>query len=555
MNKTQAYEIVLSHLITQLGEDEARKQFNKHKSTMFAKHGLAWALGKENLHFFCELFLHDFLFDYSGDNVPLSQLHYQIWDELENTILHKNNSRNLYILPRGFGKTTTITVVVAMWCALYRHHPFTVIQSAVEDRAKNFISTIRAKIEGNELIKSCFGDVLGNKSLKDNASELELDISPERSKIEAVSSTSSVRGISYNAIRVGLLLVDDGQDPEKMRTEEAMEEFYNNFSGGIMKALQTQRNNVIAVGTVYRVGDLYDRLYKSKNWSKVRSRCVNIDDIDAYFANHPHWKEIRRIKADETNPNCQDDAKDYYLAHKQECYFPVIWSKYDCYDLFCEYVDNPVTFKREFQCDITALGEKRISSVATMQPDAIERLAYTKTILAVDPASSTAKKADYSAFCVMSENGTNCKYVRKLKIAKLGFQDYIDEIISLLKQFTDINCLFIEKNVYLGADVIQLRERIAQDRELCNRPLQILNKTTTRNKDARIDAIIPSINNHRIVFNADDTEAIEQIKSFSGCAFTEHDDAIDSLCLAMENIGQIATAGSYGYVSYRDIFG
>ena len=72
---------------------------------------------------------------------------------------------------------------------------------------------------------------------------------------------------------------------------------------------------------------------------------------------------------------------------------------------------------------------------------------------------------------------------------------------------------------------------------------------------ARIDAIIPSINNHRIVFNADDTEAIEQIKSFSGCAFTEHDDAIDSLCLAMENIGQIATAGSYGYVSYRDIFG
>ena len=110
MNKTQAYEIVLSHLITQLGEDEARKQFNKHKSTMFAKHGLAWALGKENLHFFCELFLHDFLFDYSGDNVPLSQLHYQIWDELENTILHKNNSRNLYILPRGFGKTTTITV-------------------------------------------------------------------------------------------------------------------------------------------------------------------------------------------------------------------------------------------------------------------------------------------------------------------------------------------------------------------------------------------------------------------------------------------------------------
>ena len=40
----------------------------------------------------------------------------------------------------------------------------------------------------------------------------------------------------------------------------------------------------------------------------------------------------------------------------------------------------------------------------------------------------------------------------------------------------------------------------------------------------------------RVVFNEDDTEAIEQIKEFAGTAYTAHDDMIDALADAIENI-------------------
>ena len=107
------------------------------------------------------------------------------------------------MLPRGFGKTTTITVVVALWTALYCIHPLTVIQSAAEKMAEAFVSVIRTQIEENEYIKSCFGDVI-NKNMKNNALELELDVKPQRSKIWAFSSTGMIRGVTYNSNRIGV---------------------------------------------------------------------------------------------------------------------------------------------------------------------------------------------------------------------------------------------------------------------------------------------------------------------------------------------------------------
>lgn len=73
---------------------------------------------------------------------------------------------------------------------------------------------------------------------------------------------------------------------------------------------------------------------------------------------------------------------------------------------------------------------------------------------------------------------------------------------------------------------------------MVNRPLTIINKSRTKNKDNRIGAIVPDINMGRIIFNEDDTEATEQIKEFAGTAYTEHDDMIDALADACENISE-----------------
>lgn len=513
--------------------------FSANQSHIFDYHGLAWALGKECFPYFCNLFLHDLLFDYSGDNIPLSDTHYSIWQDLQNTMLNRNNTRDCYIFPRSFGKSTTITIPLALWAALYCIHPFIVVDSATETQAQNFINTMKIQIEDNKYIKSCFGEVV-NKQLKYNASEIELDIAPQRSKIQCVSSTSSVRGINYGSFRVGLLILDDAQDEKQITTEKACADLVSRINNGILKALQNKNNHVIALGTIQRKGDLYDTFVKSPTWRIRREKCILLDDIDYYFNHHPRWQAIKQIlKSKATNANFLFDAENYYLEHKEECDFPVIWDNYDCFALAQEYFEDSVSFKKERQCDINSLGEKRITSLSAIPALDMEQMEYTNTILSVDPAAVAKIKSDYSAFCVLSDTERHIKYARKCIIEKLEFNDYIDMIIRLLLAYPDIRILSIEKQVYMGADVLKLRERISLNPGLVNRPLTIVNKSRTKNKDNRIGAIIPDINMGRIIFNEEDEDAIEQIKEFAGTAYTEHDDMIDALADAVENITEI----------------
>lgn len=184
--------------------------------------------------------------------------------------------------------------------------------------------------------------------------------------------------------------------------------------------------------------------------------------------------------------------------------FPLIWNNYDCFDLALEYFEDSVSFKKERQCDINSLGEKRITSLSAIPAKDIENKEFTNTILSVDPASTANKKSDYSAFCVLSDTENHIKYARKCIIDRLEFNDYIKMILSLLVKYPDINTISIEKQTYSGADVIKLREQIQRIPELMCRPITYINKARTKNKDSRIDTVIPDINMGRIVFNEDD---------------------------------------------------
>lgn len=536
LDREQAKRITLQCCIKLYGKDKGARLYAAHQDSIFNFHGLAWSLGKQNFKYFCSVFLFNLLFDYSGDNVPLSKKHYQIWDELQDLMLNRNNTRNCYVFPRSFGKSTTITIPLALWAALYGIHPFVVVDSATEKQAENFINTMKIQIEDNSYIKSCFGDVI-NKDLKYNASEIELDIKPQRSKIQCVSSTSSVRGINYGSFRVGLLILDDAQDEKQITTDKACADLNARINNGILKALQNKNNHVVALGTVQRKGDLYDTFLHSPTWKSHTEKCILLDDIDEYFRTSEGWQEIRKIlKTKSTNENALYDAENYYLEHQQELQYPVIWANYDCFDLALEYFEDSVSFKKERQCDINSLGEKRIKSLSAIPAADIENKEFTNTILSVDPASTANQKSDYSAFCVLSDTENHIKYARKCEIDKLEFNDYIKKIISLLVLYPDINTVSIEKQTYSGADVIKLREQIQMIPELVNRPITFINKNRSKNKDNRINTVIPDINMGRIIFNEDDIAAIDQIKEFAGTAYTLHDDMIDCVADAAENI-------------------
>lgn len=536
LTTNDAYMITLKHLINKYGEDKARILMNNNVDNIFTYHGLAYELCKKSLHYFNEICLHGLMFDYEAGQIPLSDTHYEIWDELEDAILNRNNTKNCYVFPRRFGKTSTITVPVTMWAVLCGHIQFALVASAVEDTAANFIDVMKGQLEDNQWIQSIFGNVI-DKSLKYNAVEMELNLYPNRAKIKSVSATSSVRGETYRGIRPQLILLDDYQDEKQIMSEKGRADAVKRMNNGIMKTVQGNNNHFIACGTIQFKDDIYDTLLKSPIWQSRVEKCVPIDDIDTYFETNPYWVECGKIlKRKDRYSNI--DAENYYYDHKEKMDFPLIWENYDRFnEIFGAWLSDPVSFKQELQCDIDNLGVKWIKGdVAQIPTESIESLEFEKCVLSVDPAATTGRKSDYSAFCVLGETDNKIRYARKMIIEKLEFDAMVDKVIELLLQYTDITVLSVEKQVFNGADVARIREKIAEIPELRNRNITIVNKARTQNKDNRIKAIIPDINLHRIIFNSDDTNAIAQIKEFAGEKFTQHDDMIDALADSIENI-------------------
>jgi len=539
LTEQQAKDITLQYLIALYGKDRGLKLFAEKQNHLFEYHGLAYSLGKECFPYFCNLYLYDLLFDYSDGKVPLSNRHFEIWGEIQDNILNKNNTKNCYIFPRSFAKTNSISLPCIIWSAVYCIHPYNIIISATQKQAETFLADIKNILMDNDYIKYSFGDIFGNKDLKNNVSELELDIYPNRSKIQCFSATSGIRGVKYNSKRIGLLVLDDSQERDLIKSEENRKELVKRLNDGALNGLQNDNNHCIAVGTVQFRNDVYDSFCHSIEWQHKREKCILLDDIDDYFGTNQHWLKVKSILSDKDNYFAMDDARKYYEEHKTEMDYPIIWEKYDRMELALKYYADPISFKQEYQSDIDHLGERLIHSLYAVSPEEIESEEFTHTILSIDPAATVNANSDYSAFTILSDTENKTKYARKIIIERLEFDDYINRIIDLLVQYTDIEIISIEKQVFMGSDVSKLRERLQIHPLLRNRTFNIINKMRSKNKDNRIRAIIPDINFGRIIFNAADEQALQQIYNFCGCQFTEHDDAIDSLTDAIENITTI----------------
>lgn len=186
-----------------------------------------------------------------------------------------------------------------------------------------------------------------------------------------------------------------------------------------------------------------------------------------------------------------------------------------------------MSFMSELMNDATSIGKKWFKSILTRSKEEIEEHKFIKTMLCIDPASTTKKKSDYTAMVVGSVATNGFKYMRELVLNKLEFNDYCQKVIDILIAYPDITHIYIEKNTYQGADVVKIKELISKHPILKKRTLIFINEMQRKNKDEKISTIIDPVNNGQVIFVDDNKEFIDLILDFQGQAYTQHDDSTD----------------------------
>lgn len=543
---------------TDLGIDDIKaeeltdKRIIENSKNLFGYHGLAWQLGQISLEFFCLYFLQDIYLP-KEDNAaaPMAEVHHEMWRDIQESVIGIGPEQLGRVVSRGTGKSAFGTLGPSCWVVAYKHKTYVLICSDIGSTAEKFIKDIKDNMIENEHIESAFGKLLDDKN-RDficNATQLEFT---NKTFIEAISSTSPMRGRKYKNVRPDLIILDDYQSEDDVRTEEARLKKWKKYSDDVKFAKQrpVKRNGkiikkgtvLLAWGTQQHKECFYSRLLKSATWKFKKYKGVLIDDfinekgekvngLDYYFSHGP-WKEFSEILHDFKNEDRLEDAKEFYYKHEKEMQFPTLWSEFwDCLELALDYFENPNSFKQEVQGDVDSIGEKYFKRVNTEPRKIIETHEFIKTMLCVDPAASGGANNDYCAFLVGSEGSNTNKYARKAKLEKINarkeFDKYIKKMIDYLLEYGDITHVNIEKNTFNGADANQLEKAISDHPILKYRNIKIINEMQRRNKDDKISTIVPYVNNGTFIFAEEDTEFREQLMEFAGQKFTVHDDAAD----------------------------
>ncbi|ENJ9655968.1 hypothetical protein AB2T14_003684 [Clostridium botulinum] len=534
-------------------EKEAKEKILANSNNLFKYHGLAWQLGKINLEFFCMYFLQDtFLPKDDNAAAPIAKVHKEIWEDIKDSIIGYGSDQIGRILPRGTGKSVFGNFGPVIWVHCYKHKKYTLICSDIGSTAEKFISDIKNTLLENEYIKNAFGVVLDDKDkrYKCNTTQLELT---NKTFIEAISSASPMRGRKYDNCRPDLIILDDYQSEDNVRTEQARENKWKRYSDDVKYAAQKAvlRNGkvikkgttFIALGTLQHKEDFYSRLLKMPTWKFKKEKGVLLEDIDLYFTTGL-WSEFKSILFNFKNENRLEDAKEFYWNHQEKMKFPLLWAEFwDCLDMALSYYENPSSFKQEVQGDVDSIGQKWFKGARTEKREEIETHTFMKTMLCIDPASGGGKKNDYSAFLIGSKADNDLKYCRHAELAKINartdFDKYVNHAIELLKKYDDITHLYIEKNTFNGADANAIENKIKDDPVLKYRNITIINEHQKKNKDDKISTLIPYINKGQIIFAEEDEEFINQILDFRGQKYSINDDAPDitaEFSLRIENI-------------------
>lgn len=555
INTKENRQLLFKYLSKFFGKEKAKELMLEHKNNLFGKNSLAYSLGKRSFEFFSLFFLQDFFTPKpENDARPLAPVHYEVWKVLEEMFIHNKHDKQQFILPRGAAKTSIIDMALSCFLHCYRHSIYTVVLANRELDAVNFVEQTKIALQ-NPFIKNTFGDLVNPRNRTVNKLELELD---NDTKIQAYSSGSSVRGTSYMSqkgkSRVTCFIADDYISEADILTDEAKQKKYQRWLKEVEEAgdsavyrngkLIKPATKFIVLGTPLAAGDFIDQVRKNPSYKTFHKSVVDFD-IDDYFENNSYWQEFKRIYFNDKSEDAFTDAKLYYEQNKEHMEFPTIWEKYNCFELGEKYFNKRIAFMQELMCNVESIGDKWFKSNRVQPKEELEDHTFIKSMLTIDTAGVTnkdKKRSDYFAFVVGSLADNDFKYIRKGEIHKFDtFNDYINHVLDLLRDFEDITHVSIEKNTYNGLDVERIQQEINKDENLKRRNIEFINEMQKKNKDEKISTIVSDVNNGRVIFCEErvSNDFLNQVMDFSGQKYSLHDDAPDCLAEFVHKIDEI----------------
>lgn len=373
------------------------------------------------------------------------------------------------------------------------------------------------------MLREDFGDLVG-KVWRSNVLITKTNI-----KVEAIGSGKKIRGRKHRNWRPDLLVLDDIENDENVRTPEQRSKLENWFLKAVSKA-GDDYTDIIYIGTLLHYDSLLAKTLNNPGYKAIKYRAViSFSKADAL------WNKWEEIFTDLSNENHEEDAKIFFETNREKMLegTEVLWpEKLSYYDLMVMRVtEGEASFNSEEQ------NEPINPEDCIFNPEWFDYYNESEIDFKsrdflffgfVDPSLGKSKHSDFSAIITIAKHrATGYMYVLDADIERRHPDKIITDVLEKEKLLRREYGHGYKK---FGAETVQfqwfLKEELAKASARAGLYLPIEEVPQSNDKIMRIQTLQPDVKNHYIKFNKRHKLLMEQMEHFPMGA---HDDGPDAL--------------------------
>ncbi len=491
----------------------------------YGPNGIRKQLGFIDLEYFGKAYYPDY---FSSESPPFHRDLDMLWADSVLRDIKNDRTREgqfrVVTAPRAHAKSTNLTMKDTSHAVLYSYKHYIIILSDSSDQAETFLVDLRDNLESNPHILEDFGELKGDKVWKNSVLLTKTNI-----KIEAIGSGKKIRGRRHKSWRPDLIVLDDVENDENVRTSEQRDKLNNWFTKAVMKAGDSY-TDVIYIGTM-----IHHESLLAKVMANARFKSVMYKAVISFADNAELWDAWLEIYNDLNNDSRAEDAEKFFEKNKVAMLegTEVLWpEKWSYYKLMVEKVTiGSSAFNSELQNE--PLDPSKVlfneEDFEFYNPADIDfREKRFRFYGFVDPSLGKSRKSDYSAIITIAKDSmTGFMYVVDADIKRrkpsiiirdvLGKADWLKKEYG--KRYKRFGC---ETNQFQEF----FKEKLAEASAASGIYLAVRGVNQSGNKALRIEKLEPDIQNKYIRFNPKHKLLLEQLKSFGQSA---HDDGPDAL--------------------------
>lgn len=462
-----------------------------------------------------------------------SQLHNYLFEHLPQVLQQPSSVHLAIAAPRGEAKSTLVSQLFTLYCLVAQKKRYALIVMDSIDQAYPMLEAIKVELEFNQRLRVDFPEIAGQGRVWQAATI----VTKANQKVQVAGSGKKLRGLRHGAYRPDLVVLDDIENDEQVRSPEQRDKLHDWLKKTVLPlGAAGDKLDVVYIGTILHYDSVLNRTLSSKAWKTAKFKALirQPDDMSLW----DKWEDLYLNEGEAV-------ADAFYSQNKSamDKGAVVSWAARPILTLMkIRARDGHATFDSEYQNDPLSSDDAMFANALTYWTELPGELVYFG---ALDPSLGKAGASrDPSAILVGGYHRETGKlYVIEAQIKKRLPDLIIEDVIRMQKQY-QCQRWFVETVQFQEFLKDELVKRSAQ------RGIPVPATATKPNTDKmlRIESLQPHMANGLILLHSSQAMLISQLRHFPKA---DHDDGPDALEMLWRNA--VSSSAAIEWISISEL--